>query len=136
MTPLKSHGRTSTLMVALLGRLFPVHPQPQPRYGLNKIRVAYQVGMNFFESSSCSLNDSGKAAIPAMIPQIINTKDIMDQITPQHCEEPPYRSAKTLASDSLTFRRMRSSHYRRNVRKVDKWGWKALQYPIHYRVQT
>ncbi|KAL9621337.1 MAG: hypothetical protein Q9160_004228 [Pyrenula sp. 1 TL-2023] len=43
----------------------------------------------------------------------MNVKDMTDQITPQHCEEPPYFSAKTLASDEFSLRRMRSSHYQR-----------------------
>lgn len=36
----------------------------------------------------------------------------MAQSTPQQAEEPPYRLAKTLASLSLTSRRMRSSKLR------------------------
>jgi hypothetical protein len=52
-------------------------------------KPVHRVGMNFFESSSCSLNVSGKAAIPAIMPPIMKTREIMDQITPQHCEEPP-----------------------------------------------
>jgi hypothetical protein len=63
------------------------------------------------ESSSCWLNDSRKAAIPPTIPAIMNIRDMMDQITPQHCEEPPYLLANTLASEVFTLRRMRSSHY-------------------------
>lgn len=43
----------------------------------------------------------------------------MLQITPQHCEEPPYLWAKTLASEVFTLRRMRSSHYRR-LRSVEE----------------
>jgi len=44
------------------------------------------------------------------MPPIMKIKLMIDHITPQHWLEPPYRWAKTLASDSLTFRRMRSSH--------------------------
>lgn len=73
--------------------------------------MLHHVGMNFLESSSCWLADSGNAAIPAIIPKIMRTSDIIDQSTPQHCEEPPYFFAKTLASELLTLRRMRSSHW-------------------------
>jgi len=54
------------------------------------VHILLHVGMNFLESSSCSLNDSGNAAIPATIPATMKITDTMDQITPQHCEEPPY----------------------------------------------
>ena len=74
-----------------------------------------RVGIKCLESFSCWLNDSGNAAIPATIPAIMNTRDTMDQITPQHCEEPPYFWAKTLASEVFTLRRMRSSHYPKTV---------------------
>lgn len=37
--------------------------------------------------------------------------EMIDQITPQHWEDPPYLRANTLASDELTFRRIKSSHY-------------------------
>ena len=47
------------------------------------------VGIKFFESDSCSANVSGKAAIPAMIPPTMKIREMMDQITPQHCEDPP-----------------------------------------------
>jgi hypothetical protein len=67
--------------------------------------------MTFFESSSCWVEDSGNAANPARMPPIMKTNETIDQITPQHCEEPPYLCAKTLASDSFTFLRIRSSHY-------------------------
>lgn len=46
--------------------------------------VSQTVGMNFFESSSCWLADSGNAARPAIIPTIMRSRDMMDQITPQH----------------------------------------------------
>jgi len=74
------------------------------------IKCLYQVGINFFESSCCWLDDSGNAAIPAMIAATMNRMETIDQITPQHCEDPPYLWAKTLASEVFTFRRMRSSH--------------------------
>ena len=45
----------------------------------------------------------------------MNIRDMMDQITPQHCEEPPYFLANTLASELFTLRRMRSSHYPKAV---------------------
>lgn len=45
--------------------------------------------MNFFDSSSWSLNDFGNAAIPAMMPATMKRSEMMDQMTPQHCEEPP-----------------------------------------------
>ena len=44
-----------------------------------------------------------------MMPQIIKTSETIDHSTPQHCEEPPYLFAKTLASEELTFRRIKSS---------------------------
>ena len=50
----------------------------------NVLSFDHQVGINFLESSSCSLKDSGNAAIPAMMPAIIRMRDIIDQITPQH----------------------------------------------------
>jgi hypothetical protein len=53
------------------------------RFQLRRV-VFDQVGINFLESSTCSVNDSGNAAIPAMIPTIIRNRDIKDQITPQH----------------------------------------------------
>jgi hypothetical protein len=76
--------------------------------------------MNFLESSSCWVADSGKAASPAIMPPIMKTNDTIDQITPQHCEEPPYLCANTLASDSFTFRRIRSSHYYMLVKENGK----------------
>lgn len=45
--------------------------------------------MNFFDSSSWSLNDFGKAAMPATMPQTMNRSEMIDQMTPQHWEEPP-----------------------------------------------
>jgi hypothetical protein len=45
----------------------------------------------------------------------MKARDMIDQITPQHCEEPPYLWAKTLASEEFTLRRMRSSHYPETV---------------------
>jgi hypothetical protein len=45
-----------------------------------------------------------------MIPIAMKQREIKDQMTPQHWEEPPYFLAKTLASEVLTLRRMRSSH--------------------------
>jgi hypothetical protein len=75
----------------------------------------YIVGMKPEESCSCCANDCGKAAMPATMPAAMKTSDMMDQMTPQHCDEPPYRCAKTLASELLTFRRMRSSHCRTTV---------------------
>lgn len=45
--------------------------------------------MNPFESFSCSLNVSGNAAIPATMAMIMKASEMMDQMTPQHCEEPP-----------------------------------------------
>jgi hypothetical protein len=80
-------------------------------FGSTVNRVLQRVGIKCLESSPCWLNDSGNAAIPATIPAIMNTRDMMDQTTPQHCEEPPYFWAKTLASEVFTLRRMRSSHY-------------------------
>lgn len=69
--------------------------------------------MNFFESFSCSSHDWWKAAIPAIIEKIIMVRDMMDQITPQQWDEPPYFLAKTVASELFSFRRIRSSHCRR-----------------------
>ena len=74
-------------------------------------QMLYKVGMNFLESFSCSLHDSWNAAMPAMIEKIISASDIIDQMAPQQCEDPPYFFANTLASELLTLRRMRSSHY-------------------------
>jgi hypothetical protein len=84
-------------------------------FGSTVNRVLQRVGIKCLESSCCWLNDSGNAAIPATIPAIMNIRDMMDQITPQHCEEPPYFWAKTLASEVFTLRRMRSSHYPKTV---------------------
>jgi hypothetical protein len=67
--------------------------------------------MKCCESSLCCAAVCGNAAIPATIPHAMKPSEMMDQMTPQHCEEPPYRWAKTLASELLTLRRMRSSHY-------------------------
>lgn len=67
--------------------------------------------MKCCESFSCSLNDSRNAAIAAMIAIAMNAREINDQITPQHCEDPPYLLANWLASEVLTLRRIRSSHY-------------------------
>jgi hypothetical protein len=67
--------------------------------------------MNFFESSSCWVDDSGNAAIAATIARAMNIRDIILQVIPQHFEEPPYLWANTLASELFTLRRMRSSHY-------------------------
>src|SRR5437763_6846821 len=78
-------------------------------------RVRQRVGIKCLELSCCWLNDSGNAAIPPTIPAIMNIRDMMDQITPQHCEEPPYLLANTLASEEFTLRRMRSSHYPKAV---------------------
>jgi hypothetical protein len=46
------------------------------------------------------------------MPHARKHSEMMNQITPQHAELPPYRLAKTLASDSLTLRAMRSSYCR------------------------
>lgn len=45
-----------------------------------------------------------------MIPAAMNMRETVPQMTPQQAELPPYRFAKTEASLSLTFRRIRSSH--------------------------
>lgn len=66
--------------------------------------------MKCFESSCCWLNDWWKAAMPAIMPMAMNAREMNDQIMPQQRDEPPYRWAKTLASDVLTLRRIRSSH--------------------------
>ena len=84
-------------------------------FGSTVNRVLQRVGIKCLESSCCWLNVSGNAAIPPTIPAIMSTRDMMDQITPQHCEEPPYFLAKTLASEVFTLRRMRSSHYPKTV---------------------
>lgn len=47
-----------------------------------------------------------------MIPIAINAREINDQMMPQQRDEPPYRSAKTLASEVFTLRMIRSSHCR------------------------
>lgn len=49
-----------------------------------------QVGIKSFESSACSWNDSGNAAMPATMPTAMKASEMKDQITPQHCDEPPY----------------------------------------------
>jgi len=77
--------------------------------------VLQRVGIKCSELSSCWLSDSGNAAIPATMLAAMKIKDTMDQITPQHCEEPPYFWAKTLESEVFTLRRMRSSHYSKTV---------------------
>lgn len=46
--------------------------------------------MNFSESVCCWLKDSWNAAMPPMIPIAMKTKEIIDQMIPQHREEPPY----------------------------------------------
>lgn len=74
-----------------------------------RINLAYSVGMKLSESSFCCAVDSGNAAMPEMMPATMKMSEMKDQTTPQHCDEPPYRLANTLASDSLTLRRMRSS---------------------------
>jgi len=48
--------------------------------------------------------------MPATIPAAINNSEMIDQITPQHWLDPPYLLANTLASELLTFLRIRSSH--------------------------
>jgi hypothetical protein len=78
------------------------------------------VGMKFCESSLCWAADCGNAAIPATMPQAMKPSEMMDQMTPQHWDEPPYRWAKTDASELLTLRRMRSSHYRCVVSAIPK----------------
>jgi hypothetical protein len=45
-----------------------------------------------------------------MMPIAIKAREMKDQMTPQHWEDPPYLFAKTLASELFTLRRMRSSH--------------------------
>jgi hypothetical protein len=75
------------------------------------MRSLHQVGINLFESLSCWLADCGNAASPATMAAAMKMMAIMLQITPQHLEDPPYLCAKTLASEELTLRRMRSSHY-------------------------
>lgn len=77
------------------------------------------VGMKPWLSFCCCSKSCGKAANAAMIPQAIKTKETIDQITPQHCEEPPYLFAKTLASDELTFLRIRSSQMSHTLYKLD-----------------
>lgn len=67
------------------------------------------VGINFPESALCSSSVCGNAAIPARMPPTINTNDTIDQITPQHCDDPPYLFAKTLASELFTLRKIKSS---------------------------
>lgn len=47
--------------------------------------------------------------MPAIIPTAMKAKEMNDQMIPQHRDEPPYLSAKTLASEVLTLRMMRSS---------------------------
>ena len=83
-------------------------------YNLNQMSAAIEasqnVGAKCSESCLCCVADSGKAAMPAMMPATMKIKETRDQMTPQHCEEPPYLSANTLASEELTFLRMRSSH--------------------------
>jgi hypothetical protein len=66
-----------------------------------------------------------KAANPARIPQTINTSETSDQMTPQHCDEPPYRLAKTLASDELTLRRIRSSQMSQTLYREDMTPMKS-----------
>ena len=63
----------------------------------------------------------------------IKITDTILQTMPQHCEDPPYLSAKTLASDVFTFRRMRSSHYKdpESVEKEER-DTRSSQYPKHY----
>lgn len=72
--------------------------------------TVHRVGMKCLDCSCCSLNDWGNAAMAATMPTAMNPREIMDQMTPQQREEPPYLCAKTLASEVLTLRRMRSSH--------------------------
>jgi hypothetical protein len=96
------------------------------------------VGIKCLEASSCWLNDSWNAAIPPMIPIAMNIREIIDQITPQHWEDPPYLLAKTLASEVFTLRRIKSSHYVGGIVSHGLlWGQHALlQYPRRCREQT
>ena len=111
-------------------------------FGSTVNRVLQRVGIKDLESSCCWLNDSGNAAIPPTIPAIMNTRDMMDQMTPQHCEEPPYFWAKTLASEVFTLRRMRSSHYPKSVVSAGREDrrsvrlWEILQCPRRCKGQT
>ena len=107
----------------------------------------HNVGMKPCESFSCSLHVSWKAAIPATIDMIMSASEIMDQMIPQQCEEPPYFFANTLASELLTLRRIRSSHYPQYVMLAKKKtlqikkqnsmkGGKILRYPKRYTKPT
>jgi len=49
--------------------------------------------------------------MPATIPAVMNSSEMMDQITPQHWLDPPYLLANTLASELFTFLSTKSSHY-------------------------
>lgn len=78
--------------------------------------------------------------MPEMIPTAINAREINDQMMPQQRDEPPYLSAKTLASEVFTLRIIRSSHFRA-ISKIPSTGEegcerKNLQYPRRCRVQT
>jgi hypothetical protein len=54
------------------------------------IRIAlYQVGAKCSESFCCCACVSGNAAMPAIMPTAMNKIEMIDQITPQHCDEPP-----------------------------------------------
>lgn len=81
--------------------------------------------MKCFESSCCWLNDFGNAAMPPTIPTAIKHNEMMDQITPQHCDEPPYFFAKTLASELLTFLRIRSSQISQTLYSEDMTPMKS-----------
>lgn len=54
-----------------------------------------------------------KQARPTRMPPARKPIEMMAQRHPQHAEDPPYRLAKTEASDSFTFRRIRSSNCER-----------------------
>lgn len=92
------------------------------------INIIHLVGINFFESASCWENDWWNTAMPATIPATMNRSDIMDQITPQHWEDPPYLLANTLASELLTFRRMRSSQMSQTLYSDDMTPIKSWIY--------
>src|SRR4051794_35817615 len=72
---------------------------------INILIVGIKPSLSFSCCSRLCLN----ATRPKSIPAVIKINETRLQRTPQHCEEPPYRLAKTLESEEFTFRKMRSS---------------------------
>ena len=60
-----------------------------------------------------------------MIPHTIKISDTIDHSTPQHCDDPPYLFANTLASDELTFLKIKSSQISHTLYRLDMTPMKS-----------